>query len=222
MRNGKTTIDDWNVLMNTCSTQFPRKFSDLKVLKPCGYLIQIKKIIFIILTKNINQCRNDDTLSAGRATEIASKLSPRPYLCVGAKVMLLWNVNISLGLVNGSTRVINEFVIDADINATNMPNSIIIEFNDYSGPPYFSRNGQEKWVPICPEIANWGGAGDDDHFRKQFPICLAYALRVWKSQGMNIPGLFSISLGEVEKEHRLTFVALSRATDIVFCGQLVR
>ena len=37
---------------------------------------------------------------------------------------------------------------------------------------------------------------------------------------MTIPGLVAISLGDVEKEHGLTFVALSRSTDInnVFLG----
>ena len=37
---------------------------------------------------------------------------------------------------------------------------------------------------------------------------------------MTIPGLVAISLGDVEKEHGLTFVALYRSTDVdnVFLG----
>jgi hypothetical protein len=91
---------------------------------------------------------------------------------------------------------------------------IVIEFDDYCGPKYFTKPGQEKWVPIEPETAKWGGQSEQDHFRKQFPITLAYALTVWKCQGLTIKGLVAVSLGESEKEHGLTFVALSRATDI--------
>jgi hypothetical protein len=49
-----------------------------------------------------------------------------------------------------------------------------------------------------------------NHSRKQFPICLAWALTVWKSQGMTIKGLVKLLLGENEKEHGLTFVGMSR------------
>ena len=97
--------------------------------------------------------------------------------------MLLWNVNISLGLVNGSTGIIKEFIFDENIYAPSLPNCVIIDFLDYSGPAYFSGIGHEKWVPIDPETAKWGGVDDQDHFRKQFPLCLAWALTVWKSQG---------------------------------------
>jgi ATP-dependent exoDNAse (exonuclease V) alpha subunit len=65
-----------------------------------------------------------------------------------------------------------------------------------------------------------GWCGDEDHFRTQFPTCLAWALTVWKSQEMTIPGLLAILLGDVEKVRGLTFVALSRSTDVnnVFLG----
>lgn len=53
-----------------------------------------------------------------------------------------------------------------------------------------------------------GEKDEDDHFRKEFPICLAWALTTWKSQGLTIKGLLSVKLGDSEKEHGLTFVAL--------------
>ncbi len=58
----------------------------------------------------------------------------------------------------------------------------------------------------------WGESVNDDanHSRKQFPICLAWALTVWKSQGMTIKGLVKFLLGEREKEHGLTYVGMSR------------
>jgi hypothetical protein len=160
-------------------------------------------------------------VSVGKATESCRKLAPKLYLCIGAKIILLWNVNISIGLVHGSTGIAKyNFVFYEDIHAPSLPTAIILEFLDYSGPPYFTGIGQDKWVPIYPETSKWGGAGDEDHFRIQFPICLAWALTVWKSQGMTIPGHVAVSLGDCEKEHGLTFVALSRSTDVndVFLG----
>ena len=71
---------------------------------------------------------------------------------------------------------------------------------------------KDKWVPILVSEFKWGESVNDDanHSRKQFPICLAWALAVWKSQGMTIKGLVKFLLGEREKEHGLTYVGMSR------------
>ena len=134
--------------------------------------------------------------------------------------MLLWNINISVGLVNGSVGIIKDFIYLKNQKAPNLPHIIIISFNDYSGPPSFNGVGQEKWVAIEAEKYKWGGKEDSDHYRKQFPIHLAWALTIWKCQGLTIKGLVALQLGESEKEHGLTFVGLSRATDInnIFLG----
>jgi hypothetical protein len=58
---------------------------------------------------------------------------------------------------------------------------------------------------------------DPNHNRKQFPICLAWALTVWISQGMTIKGLMKFLLGESEKEYRLTYVGMSR---VLACEQI--
>jgi ATP-dependent exoDNAse (exonuclease V) alpha subunit len=165
----------------------------------------------IILIK----AEHDSVSSMGKTADAAKKLSSTLYLAINAKIMLLWNVNLSSGLVNGSTGIIKDFIFAPGKIAPDLPAYIVIEFDDYCGPKYFTKPGQEKWVPIEPETAKWGGQSEQDHFRKQFPITLAYALTVWKCQGLTIKGLVAVSLGESEKEHGLTFVALSRATDII-------
>ena len=230
LRDGKTTVDDWQLLMNSCTVQ---NITPEKLIR-----FNSSETMWLFNTNkennqhNINQLKlmlkpiilihaeHDSISSVGKSTESCRKLAPKLYLCVGAKIMLLWNINISLGLVNGSNGIIKDFIFSENIHAPSLPTAIIVYFPDYKGPPYFSGFDQEKWVPIFPEITRWGGAGDTDHYRKQFPICLSWALTVWKSQGMTIRGLVSVSLGDSEKEHGLTFVALSRATDInnVFLG----
>lgn len=90
--------------------------------------------------------------------------------------------------------------------------SIIISLDDYSGPPWFKGLGQEKWVAIEAEKFMWDGGNDNDHYRKQFPICLALALTIWKCQGLIIKGLVAMQL----YDSSLSFVVLSSATDINF------
>jgi hypothetical protein len=58
---------------------------------------------------------------------------------------------------------------------------------------------------------------DPNHNRKQFPICLAWALTVWISPGMAIKGLVKLFLGENEKEYGLTYVGMSR---VLACEQI--
>jgi ATP-dependent exoDNAse (exonuclease V) alpha subunit len=48
------------------------------------------------------------------------------------------------------------------------------------------------------------------HSWKHFPICLAWALSVRKSQGMTIKGLAKFLLGDKEKKHGLTYLGMSR------------
>jgi hypothetical protein len=159
--------------------------------------------------------------------------------------MLLWNINISLGLVNGSTGHIIGFIYKDGKKAPEMPHSIIIHFNDYKGPPFFPNVGckqyknmsvdplipewvliipppalRDKWVPILASEYKWGTSVNDEdpsHSRKQFPICLAWALTVWKAQGMTIKGLVRFLLGDKEKQHGLTYVGMSR---VEICEQL--
>ena len=44
------------------------------------------------------------------------------------------------------------------------------------------------------------------------PLKLCWAWTVWKAQGMTISNKVVVSLTDREKEHRLTYVALSRVT----------
>lgn len=67
--------------------------------------------------------------------------------------MLLWNMNTSVSLVSGSTAIVKEFNYGDSHVAPNLPTYIIIHFDAYTGPPFFTGEGQEKWVP---ETFKWG------------------------------------------------------------------
>jgi hypothetical protein len=137
------------------------------------------------------------------------------------KVMLLWNINITLGLVNGSIGYVVGFIYNEGKNTPSLPYSIIISFDDYTGVPFFSGVDQEKWVPVLASEYKWGEENMSTHFRKQFPSSLSWVLTVWKSQGLTIKGLLAYFLGNEEKEDGLTYVAFSRilAIEQMFIGQ---
>ena len=101
-------------------------------------------------------------------------------------------------------------------NAPSLPLAIIMDFNEYKGPPFFTGLGKEKWVPILTEEYKWGDDGKEDHYRIQFPICLALALTVWESQGLTISGLLAFQLGDTEKEHGISFVGIRVVVIVIF------
>ena len=43
-----------------------------------------------------------------------------------------------------------------------------------------------------------------------FPLRLSWAWTIWKAQGQTMVGKVSMSIGRVEREHGLTYVAMSR------------
>jgi hypothetical protein len=112
--------------------------------------------------------------------------------------------------VNGSIGYVNDLIYNEGQNAPSLPYSIIISFDDYSGVPFFSGDGQEKWVPVLASEYEWGEEHMPTYFRKQFPLSLSWALFVGKRQGLTIKGLLAYFLGNEEKEHVLTYVAFSR------------
>jgi hypothetical protein len=72
--------------------------------------------------------------------------------------------------VNGSIGYVNDLIYNEGQNAPSLPYSIIISFDDYSGVPFFSGDGQEKWVPVLASEYEWGEEHMPTYFRKQFPL----------------------------------------------------
>lgn len=111
-------------------------------------------------------------------------------LKIGAQVMLLKNVNISDGLVNGARGVVVKY-------CDGYP---VVKFK--SGREYLAR--PEKWTIKTP-----GGAVI---FRKQVPLKLAWAFSIHKSQGLTLDCV-EMSLSKVFEAGQ-AYVALSRAQSL--------
>ena len=128
--------------------------------------------------------------------------------------MLRRNLATNKGLVNGSVGFVKDIVYnDADDPSSFlMPRSIIVDFESYTGPPYFTEEGRENWIPLIPQkqfIDRVKGT-----YRRQYPICIAYAITVHKSQGMTVRGKLVVEIGDKEATSGFLYVASSRTTAI--------
>jgi hypothetical protein len=156
------------------------------------------------------EAEHDKASSSSKSTEQCRRLPAKHYVALGAKVMLLWNICTTKGLVNGSLGTVVDIIYKEGDNAPCLPLYLIIEFPDYKGPPFFNGIGREQWVPIRPEIYEF----DDNGYRKQFPVSLSWALTAWKAQGLTCRiNVFAV-IGQHEKATGLTYVVTTRNTAV--------
>jgi ATP-dependent DNA helicase PIF1 len=127
-------------------------------------------------------------------------------MCVGAKIVLTNNLWTQKGLVNGANGTIRDIIFLIS-SRNNLPQTIFIEFEHYTGPNFFlDFHPKKKWTPINSYNSYAKNLGCS---RTQFPLRLAYALTIHKSQGQTISKAV-IDIGRVEKSLGMSFVAFSR------------
>jgi ATP-dependent DNA helicase PIF1 len=129
---------------------------------------------------------------------------PVLYLSVGAQVMLLVNIDVKLGLVNGSRGVVMRFtkykiVNDGKESIKYIP---IVKF----------ANAEATEMSIHRHNYEVKRDGQVIAYISQFPLKLAYAITVHKSQGMTLDSAI-INLRGVF-EYGQAYVALSRVKDV--------
>ena len=141
-----------------------------------------------------------EDLDAGYAPEYLHTLTPNGFpkakleLKVGCPVMLLRNLDPSQGLCNGTRLLITR-------TSTHVLEGRILG-GDHDGKPVFipcitlySRKSDLTFILAC----------------HQFPVCLAFAMTINKSQGQSVKHV-GIDLRTPVFTHGQLYVALSRAT----------
>ena len=105
--------------------------------------------------------------------------------------------------------VVKDIIYDKDTDPLRfiIPTSITVEFESYTGSPFFLGEGREKWIPLRPQKQYIDRI--KQAFRRQFPICLAYAITGHKSQGTNITGKLVVEIGDREPTPGYVNVVLS-------------
>ena len=118
-----------------------------------------------------------------------------------ARIIINQNINTGLGICNGSTGKIYDFVFeDGEIK------QILVQLSEkYTGPSVVPN--VERIIPLARQqvIDN----ESNKYYCLQFPISLAYSFTIDKSQGMTLPGKVFIDIGSSEAIGQ-TYVALSR------------
>ena len=120
---------------------------------------------------------------------------PELVLRKGSQVMLLTNMDIEHGLVNGSRGVVERFCEGPG--------------PDGKYPMVKFRNGEV--IIISP--ATWASEDVDGLTREQIPLRLAYAITIHKAQGATLDCAL-IDIGDNTFEYGQAYVALSRVRSL--------
>ena len=117
---------------------------------------------------------------------------PELTLRVGAQVMLLTNMDVEHGLVNGSRGVIERFC---------------------DGPEPLPMVKFKNGEVIIIEPASWASEDLEGFNREQIPLRLAYAVTIHKAQGATLDCAL-IDIGDNTFEYGQAYVALSRVKSL--------
>ena len=135
--------------------------------------------------------KNEDLKRSVAQMDKDAMYRDRLILAEDAQVMLITNLDVGAGLVNGSR-------------------GVVVSFDTKDGSPVVEfLNGSR--LPIAPH--KWEVDGYPGVFRTQFPLRLAWACTIHKAQGATLDSAL-IDIGENTFEYGQAYVALSRVRSL--------
>lgn len=149
------------------------------------------------LMKKVQQAYDKSEEDVTRTAGLEKQLK----LCVGCKVMLKRNKNVEAGLVNGSIGKITGFNTTTQGNMT-VVNSVTVKFDKI-----------DATVNIERDSASFEVLKYVYYTRKQFPLMLAFAITIHKSQGLSLQTAI-VDAGSTNFGPGMVYVALSRVTTL--------
>ena len=126
-----------------------------------------------------------------------------------SRVMLRRNLRTETGLVNGALGYVTDIFYEEGRRPPALPKVIIfvVKFDNYFGTTY-----ADESFSILPVETRWTDVGIECT-RRQFPLNLAYAITIHKSQGLTLDRAV-IDIGNSEISAGLSYVAFSRVRSL--------
>ena len=153
----------------------------------------VNKKLLSKVQKAYEKTEEDTTRTAG--------LEKIVCLCVGARVMLKRNKDVDAGLVNGSVGTVAGFDTTTSSTGTKI-HSVIVQFKNI-----------DSLVTIHRESCSFEVLKNIFYTRKQFPLMLAFAITIHKSQGLSLQSVI-VDAGAGTFGCGMVYVALSRVTSL--------
>lgn len=217
LRNGNSTLKDWELLLN----RSPNKVSNLAEFEDATRLFYNNEDVANYNNYKLKQpdepvacieACHSSAFAKNISADDMNGLSPILFLAKNAKVMLTMNLWSSVGLCNGATGKVVDFIYHYSVQPPNLPIAVIVQFDDYRGQ---SINGKPNCVPICP-VTVTTQSNDTFHERQQLPLRLAWSVTIHKSQGLTLPKAV-IDIGRSERSPGTSYVAVSRVKSLSSC-----
>ena len=144
---------------------------------------------------------------AAKATsDDAGGLEAIVCIAKSARVMLISNLWVDMGLVNGAIGTVKAICYQTG-GPPDLPVAVMVMFDKYCGPTL-----HDGTVPVTPIRHSWSSSGVQCS-RLQIPLKLAWAVTIHKSQGLTLNNVV-VDIGKREFSSGLTFVACSRVRQL--------
>ena len=174
VRNGNTTLDEWNTLLTRTPQQVTNNeelykegvklsFGNEKVAKDnYACLMKIGNSVALIKAK-----QNNPKVSKLTADDMGC-LEPKLLLCEGARVMLTCSLWTEAGLCNGAMETVKHIIYNDNNKPPTLQFAVMIQFDDnYIGPSIPSTI--PKHVEIVPVISTSDSLGSA-YKRQHLPL----------------------------------------------------
>jgi ATP-dependent DNA helicase PIF1 len=214
LRNSKVTREHWQTLSSRVQCQLT--IQEVSSFDGALRIYSKKVAVGEYNHSKLRDCRspvliirstNRPELKPPASSDEAGNLHNVLLLCVGARVMLTENLWTENGLVNGALGTVMDILWSQESNChEDPPLAVMVSFDGYNGPQLDSNTSNS--VPIFRSTRQFT-LGTQDCYRSQFPLIVAYAITVHKSQGITVVRA-TLNIKERDFVPGLSYIAVSR------------
>ena len=166
-----------------------------------------------IVVKAEDCIKDNDIKGRNKQIKLASakkqfRLASELQLCIGARVMLIYNIDIEDGLVNGAFGTVTNIVREGPEKDIKF---VEVQFDNKNVGRRRGRKINNNLRVLIEKVEDMAGK-NGSIVRKQFPLKLAWACSVHKVQGLTVTNA-TVSLKKIFQPGQ-AYVALSRVTSL--------